>query len=205
MVDATGGPTGWLSRSAVNSAIKNAKSLLANRYYSSLGYAMRRNLAGKVTINSRLLAASLLITVGVGGCKFLKRGDSGPDAQASAVVSAAPVAPPSVAEMPSIAPVPSVPAPVLHPHRTTTSTGTKTSTSVATAASAAAASAASTQPVASAAPAASTPVIGAINPQCQAACQKGYQDCVTQSGGLSGMDLIKKCREVLMPCVAACK
>jgi hypothetical protein len=168
---------------------------------------MLRNSAGPFTINHCLLASALLLTLSVGGCKFFKKGDSGPDAQASAVVSAVPVVP-SVVQMPSIAPVPSVALPVTHVHvHTATSTSVSTSASAATTASAApaVASAAGTQPAASATAAASTPTIGAINPQCAAACQKGYQDCVSQGQGLSGMDLIKKCRDVLKPCITACK
>jgi hypothetical protein len=44
-----------------------------------------------------------------------------------------------------------------------------------------------------------------ISAQCQAACQKSYQDCMTQTGAASPVEVVQKCGAVLSPCISACK
>jgi hypothetical protein len=178
---------------------------------------MQQSAKGTPQAARRLLTATLLATLVIGGCKFLKKGESGPDAQASAVASAAPNAVPvvvpevaqavsAVAQVASIASaVPSAPQPTTHvsvpAHASTVASNTAAPT--ASSATPAATAAASAQPSATAA--ASAPTVGVLNPQCQVACQKSYQDCVSQSSAASGLDVIRKCKNALIPCITACK
>jgi len=167
---------------------------------------MIRKIAGLETNNRYLLVSTLVLMLGAGGCNLLKnllkKGDTGADASAAPSAIAAPSV--IVPEVPTVVPVaPSVVLPATHVH-VATSTSAKTSTHTGT--STAVATAAPTT-VASVVPAASTtaPVIPVISAQCQQACQKAYQDCVGQSGTLSGVALIRKCRDVLAPCITGCK
>ena len=170
---------------------------------------MRANLAGSTSTFHCPLPVGLLMIVAISSCSLLKKkGDTGPDAQATAAVIAS-IAPivtiPSVAPVVSIAPVPTV-APVKPRTHTATSTGTGTAAAAATVIPSGAPIPPPIPlptPTATASTAPTTP--GIINPQCQQACQKGYQDCMAQSGGLTGMDLIKSCRQALMPCLQTCK
>lgn len=172
---------------------------------------MRANLAGATSRFYCPLPAILLMVVAVSSCSLLKKkGDTGPDAQASAVpvASIAPIVVPSVASVvtaTSVATTPHVHA--VAPTHTHTSTSTGTTTAAAPPASGAPipppipepSAAVNTAPATSTAP-------GIINPQCLQACQKGYQDCMAQSAGtLTAMDLIKKCRLALTPCQQACR
>ena len=172
---------------------------------------MRANLAGSTSTFHCPLPVGLLMIVAISSCSLLKKkGDTGPDAQASAAVIAS-IAP--IVTIPSVAPVASI-APVTTAVRVQTRTHTHTATATGTGTAAAAATVIPSgapipppiplpTPTATASTAPATP--GIINPQCQQACQKGYQDCMAQSGGLTGMDLIKSCRQALMPCLQTCK
>ncbi len=167
---------------------------------------MIRKIAGLETNNRYLLASTLILLLGAGGCNLLKnllnKGDTA-DAQASGAPSAGAAPSAIVAEIPSIAPlVPSVALPSTHVHVATstaakTTTHTGTSTGVTTAPAAASASAA---PVASAA----APAAPVISPECQAACQKSFQDCMTQKTGVAPLELVRQCRAALAPCVPSC-
>jgi hypothetical protein len=44
-----------------------------------------------------------------------------------------------------------------------------------------------------------------INAQCQAACQKSYQDCMSQNSAASPIEMVQKCGALLSPCISACK
>ena len=151
--------------------------------------------------------------VAISGCGLLKKkGDTGPDAQASVAVVAT-IAP--IVTIPSVAPVASTaPVPTVAPAKPRTHAATSTGTGTAAAAATVNPSGAPipppiptpTAPAAPTATASTAPAVpGIVNPQCQQACQKGYQDCMAQSGGLTGMDLIKSCRQALMPCLQTCK
>jgi hypothetical protein len=171
---------------------------------------MRANLAGSTSTFHCPLPVGLLMIVAISSCSLLKKkGDTGPDAQASAAVIAS-IAPivtiPSVAPVATTAPVPTVVVVKPRTH-TATSTGTGTAAAAATVIPSGAPipppiPIPTAEPTATAS-APATP--GIINPQCQQACQKGYQDCIAQSGGLTGMELIKSCRQSLMPCLQTCK
>ena len=174
---------------------------------------MRANLAGSTSTFHCLLPVGLLMIVAISGCGLLKKkGDTGPDAQASVAVVAS-IAP--IVTIPSVAPVASTaPVPTVAPAKPRTHTATSTGTGTAAAAATVNPSGAPipppiptpTAPAAPTATASTAPAVpGIVNPQCQQACQKGYQDCMAQSGGLTGMDLIKSCRQALMPCLQTCK
>ncbi len=170
---------------------------------------MRGNLAGSKLTFLYPFSAGLLMLLS--GCSLLqKKSDPGPDAQAS-VAPVASIAPLLPTAAPSTAPVPSVAIATHARVQTHTHTGTATATASAAASVAPVPSGVPVPPpipgttgaqTATATATAATP--GILNPECQQACQKGYQDCMTQSG-VTGMELIKKCRQVLMPCLQACK
>jgi hypothetical protein len=187
---------------------------------------MRAKLVGHISTFRRQFSVGLLFLVGVSACDLLKKkGDTGPDAQASAATVITNVAP--LVEVPSVAPVASVLPQDLPPVPGASHTHAQVATSTATKTTPAPSGAPNVEPgpapipapgpapipapgpnaPATATPTASPPVTGGgiINPQCLKACQQSYQDCVTQSGSLSGMALITKCREVLTPCLTVCK
>jgi hypothetical protein len=166
---------------------------------------MPRKIAGILgNTKSHLLASMLLLSFALGGCSLFKKADSGPDAQASAIPSVSAIVPelPSAPQIASVAVAPSA----THTH-TQVAVATSAKTAASGAPGATAASAASTQPAAAAIPAASAlaSAIPVVNTQCQAACQKGYHDCANQAGAVTGLELVRKCRAVLMPCLTACK
>ena len=175
---------------------------------------MRANLAGSTSTFHCSLPVGLLMIVAISGCGLLKKkGDTGPDAQASVAVVAS-IAP--IVTIPSVAPVASIAPLTTTVHvQTRTHTHTATATGTGTAAATVIPSGAApipppiptpTAPAVPTATASTAPAVpGIVNPQCQQACQKGYQDCMAQSGGLTGMDLIKSCRQALMPCLQTCK
>jgi len=180
---------------------------------------MQAHLVGHAsTFRRHQLSVGLLFIVGVSACGLLKKkGDTGPDAQASAAPVIASIAPlvavPTVAPVVSAVPIPSVISAATHTHTHTATSTAKTTPSASPGSSAlpgptpipappptepATATATATATVAPTAP-------GIVNPQCLSACQKGYQDCIHQSGNLTGLELIKQCRNVLMPCISACQ
>ena len=182
---------------------------------------MRPSMVKAQFIRGRSIASTLLVLLALGGCKYLHKTDSAPDAQALVIASAsaAPAAAsattsaaPAVSSAPpvaSIAPViPAVAATALATHtHVETTTKTKTSTATSTAATAGSAKpAASAAGVASVKPVASVP--GVITPpvssDCRAACQKTYRECASQTGTLVGVELVRKCRAALVPCLASC-
>jgi hypothetical protein len=186
---------------------------------------MRANPAGPGSSLRRSFSVGLLLVAIIGGCSLLKKkGDTGPDAQVSAapVVSIAPVVSVPAVAVPSVA---SAAAAVVAPAtrvQPRTQTATATTTGTATAASAAASATAAPSadpgpapmpiPVPSAQPTATATTVapttapaGIINPQCAAACQKSYQDCINQSGDVKALEVLKKCRQALAPCLTTCR
>jgi hypothetical protein len=161
-----------------------------------------------------LIVPTVLLLLGSLGCQWLKKTDNSADAQASAITSAtaAPAASPVSAIASIAAEVPSVAtavgathtqvAPLAKPKATAANSASATPAASATPTATAASGASATG---SAAPAAATASAVAVNSQCLATCQKGYQTCTSEAGTLTGVDLVRKCRSALVPCLSACK
>jgi hypothetical protein len=56
---------------------------------------------------------------------------------------------------------------------------------------------------ASAAPAANA--VGRVVSECVLACRRSYRDCASKIGDADRREQIGKCREIIKPCIAACK
>lgn len=178
---------------------------------------MARNMTCADSKRALFFAPTVLLLLASIGCQWLKKTDNGADAQASAAVSA--TAAPAASSAPviaTVAQVPSVATAATATHgqvaisksKVTTASGTAAGTATKTAAGTSTAtntSGATTAGSTSAATSTATAVTPAVNAQCLTACQKSYQTCTSEAGTLTGVDLVRKCRAALVPCLSACK